>query len=151
MFVASIPLYLFLGYLIHSQASRSAASQTSLILPILVAVAVIDLAFGFFYYRRSFSDAALTHELRSAMRDSTEDLQREEQRLLGLLPYIQNRMIIIWAVIEAAAIYGLLLVLMRFGYVTMLPFAAVALIGMILARPRLEQIMEGAQRLLGRI
>jgi F0F1-type ATP synthase membrane subunit c/vacuolar-type H+-ATPase subunit K len=149
-FTASIPIYALVAYLLGRSLTAPSTSIQPVLLPILVVAAVGSLTFSFVFRQHAFGDAALARALGSGSAASKEDLQRLEQDLLNLMPYIQTRMIVVWAAVEAVAIYGLLLVFLRFDPLTALPFGVVALLGILYNRPRPEEILERAARLARR-
>jgi hypothetical protein len=146
-FTVAIPFYVFLAHNISSNITGQAGPQIPILLPVLALVAVVDLVFSVFWRRTAFTDAALKTALTETPRSGGEDLDEHERRLHGLMSYIQTKLIVCWACIEAIAIYGLFLVFARFDFAVILPFSAVALIGMLLFRPQPERIIERAAKL----
>jgi hypothetical protein len=121
------------------------------LLPVLAAVGLADIVAGFFWHRRAFSDNSLEGALQSAGAGNDAGLSEQEGRLAKLMPHVQTQLIIVWAFIEAAAIYGLVLVFIGHDFTVMLPFAAASLVGLLLLRPHPLEIIERAGKLLLRI
>lgn len=63
-------------------------------------------------------------------------LPESEQRLAGLWPHYLTTMVVVWATLEAIAIVGLILCIMRKDFMVVIPFAAAAALMLILKRPR---------------
>lgn len=63
-------------------------------------------------------------------------LPESEQRLAGLWPHYLTTMIVVWAMLEAIAIIGLILSIMGKDFKVVIPFAVAAILMLILKRPR---------------
>jgi hypothetical protein len=147
--MAAVPLYGLVAFLLGKRFDEP-PPRGQHVLIIFGLAALGSLAFGLVFRRIAFGDAALARALGNGSPDGRDDVRRLEQDLLGLMAYIQTQMIIIWAVVEAVAVFGLLLVFLRFDPLTALPFGVAALLGILYHRPRPEEILERAARLARR-
>lgn len=75
--------------------------------------------------------------------DLFEKLPSAEQRLLNLWQHYQTTMIVVWAILEAIAVVGLVLTILQRDFRVIIPFALAAIILMVLKRPRPAEFMEG--------
>jgi hypothetical protein len=71
-----------------------------------------------------------------------ERLSGTEQRLVGLLPLYQTAMIVIWAMRESIAIWGVVLAILLERFLVVVPFAAVALVLVAIKPPRPAAFLE---------
>jgi hypothetical protein len=148
-FMAAVPLYGLIAVLPGKRFDEPPVTGQHLLI-IFGLAALVSLAFSLLFRRRAFTDVALKRALGNTSPSGQGDARRLEQHLLNLMPYIQTQMIIVWAAAEAVAIFGLLLVYLRFDPLIALPFGAVALLGILYHRPRPEQILERAAELVRR-
>lgn len=76
--------------------------------------------------------------------NSTFDaLPDSEKRLAGLWPHYQTTLIVVWAMLEAMALVGLVLAIVQGEFLVVIPFAAAAGIMLFLKRPRPAGFFEG--------
>ncbi len=146
-FMAAVPLYGLIAVLPGKRFDEPPMRSQHLLI-IFGLGALVSLAFSLLFRRRAFADAALKRALGYTSPDGGGDAHRLEEDLLNLMPYIQTQMIIVWASAEAVAIFGLLLVYLRFNPLIALPFGAAALLGILYHRPQPERILERAARLV---
>ncbi len=76
-------------------------------------------------------------------RDLFLELPPSEQRLFGLWPHYQTTMIIVWAILEAIAVVGLVLTILQRDFMVMIPFSAAAILLLALKRPSPAGFCEG--------
>ncbi len=70
-------------------------------------------------------------------------LPESERALLKYLPGYQSALIVLWAMREAVAIFGLMLAILTRNLTIILRFAAAALALVAMAPPRLVEFLEG--------
>jgi F0F1-type ATP synthase membrane subunit c/vacuolar-type H+-ATPase subunit K len=157
-FLATCPFYGFLAYLIASAVGDAEASTTAsttatdpqILTVALAAVSVVVVAVSFFYQRHAFSESSLKRHLAGPVATAADPLPADEQRLAGLLPYYQTSLIVVWAMRESVAVFGLVLTILHRDPVTVVPFAVAALVLLAMAPPRVVTFLEGARKLARR-
>jgi hypothetical protein len=82
--------------------------------------------------------------------EEPQPAQREESRLLALVPVYVTGKIVTWALIETIALLGLVLAFLRGTPLTAMPYAGVAMILLVLTRPALTRFIEDMQPLARR-
>lgn len=78
---------------------------------------------------------------------SIEAMSPDERRPFMLLGAWNSALILEWAGFEVVAILGLVLAVLRRDFATYVPFGAVALLFLLMAKPRAEEPLELARRL----
>lgn len=69
-------------------------------------------------------------------RDLFEKLSPAEQSLTGLWQHYQTTMIVVWALLEAMAVAGLVLAILQRDFRVVIPFAVAAVLLLVLKRPQ---------------
>jgi hypothetical protein len=72
-----------------------------------------------------------------------ENLSDSEKRLACLWPHFQTNMIVVWALREAIAVVGLVLAILQEDFRVVIPFAAAAVILMLMKLPRPTRFFTG--------
>jgi hypothetical protein len=73
-------------------------------------------------------------------------LPESERTLLGHLPAYQTTLIVVWAMREAIAVFGVIAAILTRQPTVVVPFAVAALALLALARPRVTAFLDGAGR-----
>jgi hypothetical protein len=132
-------------------------------LNLIGAMALIMLGLGSTYYeRKSFGPSVLRGKLArdpdwslagpqgpggmtGEGRGIFENLSDSEKRLACLWSHYQTTMIVVWAMREAIAVVGLVLAILQRDFRVVIPFAAAALILMLIKLPRPTRFFAGIQ------
>ena len=115
------------------------------------------LVLGFsatFYQKKSFSGNILAKKMagdpvwpstgsKDCGREIFLKLPEGEQRLAGLWPHYQTTMIVVWTMLESIAVVGLILTIMERDFRVVIPFAAAAVILMVMKMPRPARFFAG--------
>ena len=129
------------------------------IAPVFYAVAAVTALVSILYQRWAFTDARLGASLdRDALSDSPRgavlqgrpgfaDLDETDRRLVNVFAYVQTSYVVVWAMQEAVAIYGLVMafVIRDTSNVVLFNLAALALL--ISTRPAPAPLLERAAML----
>ena len=160
-------LYVAVAWFIFGQAAVSDPGANGLPgigrsnLNLIGVVMLLILGLGSTYYERKFLGASVLEEKLARDPDwslagskgtpgVTEDgwgifdnLSDSEKRLACLWPYYQTTMIVVWALREAIAVMGLVLAILQEDFRVVIPFAAAAMILMLVKLPRPTRFFEG--------
>jgi hypothetical protein len=166
-FVTAPVVYLAIGILAVQDRGETGPRVPAILPAILAATAIGQATAAFLLHRHLRSEAQLRRVLAgertllgaAAPRpappapdpERVAALPESERRLPDVLAHLQTTMIVCCALLEATAIFGLVLVLLGWPTVTMVPFVAAALIGCTLLVPRPEPVLEEAARLARRM
>jgi hypothetical protein len=136
------------------------------LLDVIFPVVAVVLASGALLYQRAaLSEAALLRQLSRTAQISVsqvvapgaEEADEEpwarpatEQRLMDLVPLYQNTKVVIWALLEAICVLGLVMAFLRGTPLTALPYAGVAVVLLVLTRPDLTRFLAQTQALARR-
>jgi F0F1-type ATP synthase membrane subunit c/vacuolar-type H+-ATPase subunit K len=148
-FVAAALFYCVIAYFVT--ANRTELPVIEPILPmVLIVVAVVTLFGSFivprFLLTRERLQKALSYGSGIGLPD-TSHLPEDERKLPGVLAHYQTTMIISMAMVEAASIYGLVLVILGKPWWYILPFAGATVLFAIPHFPRPESALEAARAL----
>jgi Ni/Fe-hydrogenase subunit HybB-like protein len=129
------------------------------IAPLFYAVAAITALASILYQRWAFTDARLAASLerdslsgspRGAVlksRPGYADLDESDRRLINVFGYVQTSYIVVWAMQEAVAIYGLVMAIVIRDVSNVVLFNLVALALLVSTRPAPVPLLERAARL----
>ncbi len=153
-FLAGPPLYAAVAFLVASQRPVPPATPSFALLA-LASLAIAALAGGVFYWRISFTDAALRKAPHAATTITPAPAvpaaaTPREQKLFAVATYGQTRCVVAWACFESAGMFGVLLVFLGHPPQRAFPFLAAAFAAIALHGPRLLEIVERADTLLPR-
>ncbi len=130
-------------------------------LNLIGAIALIMLGLGSVYYERKFFGASVLKDKLARDPDWSlaspqgtmggsqdgqglfENLSDSEKRLAGLWPHYQTTMIVVWSMREAIAVVGLVLAILQEDFRVVIPFAAAAMILMLIKLPRPTRFFAG--------
>ena len=130
-------------------------------LNLIGAVTLLMLGLGSTYYERKFLGASVLGKKLAREPDWTtagpqgtpgatgdgkrifDNLSDSEKRLACLWPHYQTTMIVVWALREAIAVMGLVLAILQEDFRVVIPFAAAAVILMIVKLPRPTRFFAG--------
>lgn len=158
-FLAATVIYVgVVAFALGSAASRESAAGAPpdpwLVTAVLAAMAVAAAAGSFFVPRlllsggkgSSLAIAGAGSAPTAAEAAAAPRLPESERTLLGYLPAYQTTLIIVWALREAIAVFGVIAAILTRQPATVVPFAVAALALLALARPRVTAYLEGGKR-----
>lgn len=146
-FVAAAIIYCGLAYYVTSNRTQVLEPPAILVM-VLTVMAVVTLFGSFvvprFMLTRKRLEAAQSYTGGIKFPDPARvsNLPEQERKLPGILALYQTTMIVSMAMVEAASIYGLILVILGKPWVFMLPFAAATILFAIPHFPRPESVLE---------
>ncbi len=134
------------------QSQSGEPGDTSVMLPILAGMSVVTAIGTLMFKRHVFSDDALRAALSASPADvsalpGVDDLEADEQRVLAVVMSRHTMSIIVLALQESIAIYGLVLGFIARDPVMFAPFGAVALVLHLFEFPRTQILAERVQKL----
>jgi hypothetical protein len=142
--IAACGVYIAVAFLvIDGTAGGPAVGGLPALLDFIFPVLAVALAAGALFYQRvSLSETAAAQQARG--------LLAGDPQLVGLVPLYRRAKIVTWAILEAICILGLVLAILRGTRLTILPYAGVAVILLMLTRPDLAGYLEQARALARR-
>jgi hypothetical protein len=141
-----------------------AAAAPSVLRPVFGVVGFLLVVGSIFFERWWFSGRNIMAKLSGApafaqvnpqgggkgpSREVFESLSESEQKLVCLVPYFQTGMIVIWAMREAVAILGLVLVILEKDFMVAIPFTLGAALLIVIKAPRPMVFLERVRALPG--
>jgi hypothetical protein len=174
-FMAATVIYVFLAWIMFGQAEPTIAdAEASLpapVAPILGVLAFLVILASIFVERWWFSGARILAQLaRPAAFDrlasargsaagaatgpdraAFERLGEGERKLACLVPYYQTGMIVLWAMREAVAVFGLVAAIVTGEFAVVVPFALGALAFLAVKMPRPTAFLAQVKRLPGAV
>ncbi len=147
-FVASVPVYLAVGWLVSRGLARN-VSAPPFLPAVLGALAAAQLAAALLLPRVWLRDDVL-RRVPATPSPVPAALTPRERRVLDVHVYAQGRLVAAWALCEGPAVLGLVLAVLGYGPALALPFAVAALAGLLWLRPRPFALAERADALLPR-
>lgn len=160
-FLAATFIYVFVSWTVaHNPAgggtnANATPLDRNLVTTVLAVLAMALAAASFVYPRYAFSTARLAQAPRPGAgflnaKDpggvearAAAHLPESERALLQYLPAYQSTLIVVWAMRESIAVFGVVLAILTREFTVVLPFAGAALVLLALARPRAEAFLDG--------
>lgn len=162
-FLTAPLVYVFIAWLMFGRKAQEPAIVTpgqidpALIQWTLTGVAAVQVVVSFVWRRRAFSDETLRAKMKGvdtgagtalsapqlvALQEGVDTLPTAEQRLANLFPHYQQTTIVVLAMREAIAIFGLVLAIISASFTMVLPWAGTAIVLMAAQPPAAQSFME---------
>lgn len=150
-------VYLVLAWILagnRPEPSTTNPETQNLILIGVIVVSVLAIVASFYYRQWALSPQRMGAKLNPSTPPNLapEHLNRwsgllEKDRHLGqAVAYYQTVLIVVYALREAVAVFGLILVVMFGDFVTVIPFSLVAFCLILIQRPQISDFLEGLQQ-----
>lgn len=167
-FISATVIYFFLAWFMFGREAEptvaDAAAPPSVMGPIFGVVGFLLVVGSIFIERWWFSGRNIMSRLDGSpayarinpqggssgpSREVFERLSPSEQKLVCLVPYFQTGMIVIWAMREAVAVLGLVLVILEKDFMVAVPFTVGAAVLIAIKAPRPVAFLENVRSLPG--
>jgi len=147
LLIMSIFIYYFIARLAISQPGFSASGESAPLFPILVGISIIDLGIQVFLKQFLDDQRLFPKILKGISNQYHEGAVTGESLHKELIQRHYNISIVLWALGESIAIYGLVLTFISGDLRYITGFGAFAILNMIFLRPRRQIIEEQFSRL----
>jgi len=167
-FISATVVYLLMAWIMFGMnpvdTVPNAETSPTVLRPVFGVVGFLLVVGSIFMERYWFSGRAIMEKLAGTpdyeklstqkggmtpSREAFEKLSESEQKLVCLVPYFQTGMIIIWAMREAVAVMGLVLVILEKDFMVAIPFTVGAALLIAIKAPRPVAFLERVRGLPG--
>lgn len=147
--IAASAVYVVVAFLaIDPTDGASISNGSPPVLDVIFPVLAVALAAGALLFQRAnLSEAAIE---RHGRRSPLAGGQQTDPPRKDLVPLYRQTKIVTWALLEAIGVLGLVLAFLRRTPMTVLPYAVVAVILLMLTRPDLAGFLEQTRTAVGR-